>query len=98
MPETRRRYDRDFKIETIRLVKEQGRNVADLAIEIGIHENTIYKWLKEYAGDQENAFPGCGNLKPEMDEVQRLKRQVANLQEENEILKKAMAIFTRRPR
>jgi len=98
MSKKRRRFDRDFKLETIRLVTEQDRSVGDVAYEVGVHENTIYKWMHEYAGDPVQAFPGSGNFKPELDEVQRLRRQVADLQEENVILKKAMAIFIKRPK
>lgn len=94
----RRKFDRDFKLETIRMVTEQGRSVPDVAYEIGVHENTIYKWLHQYAGDPDHAFPGSGNLKPEPDELIRLRRQIADLQEENVILKKAMAFFVKRPR
>ncbi len=59
-----KRYDKNFKIEVIRRVKEQGQKVPVLARELGIHENTIYKWIGEFKQDAENAFPGSGNLKP----------------------------------
>lgn len=91
----RRQFDRAFKIETVKLVTEQGRTVPSVAREIGVHDNTVYKWIKEQQADPENAFPGCGNLKPEEDEIRRIKRRMADLEEENAILKKAMAIFTK---
>ena len=94
----RRKFDRAFKLETVKLVTEQGRTVPSVAREIGVHDNTIYKWLREFSNDPEHAFPGCGNLKPEDDEMRRLKRRNAELEEEVAILKKAMAIFTRPPR
>ena len=91
----RRKFDRAFKIETVKLITEQGRTVSSVANEIGIHENTIYKWLRQLHADPENAFPGSGNLKPEEDEIRRMKRRMTELEEENAILKKAMAIFTK---
>ena len=94
----RRKFDRAFKLETVKLVTEQGRTVPSVAREIGVHDNTVYKWLKDFNADPEYAFPGCGNLKPEDDELRRLKRRNAELEEENAILKKAMAIFTRAPK
>lgn len=94
----RRKFDRDFKLETVRLITEQGRGVPDVAYEIGVHENTIYKWLHQYAQDPEQAFPGSGNLKPEQDELRKAKRRIADLEEEVQILKKAMAFFVKHPR
>ena len=94
----RRKFDRDFKLETIRLITEQGRSVSDVADEIGVHVNTVYKWLHQYAQDPEQAFPGNGNLKPEQDELRKAKRRIADLEEEVQILKKAMAFFVKHPR
>ncbi len=91
----RRKFDRAFKIETVKLITEQSHTVSSVANEIGVHENTIYKWLRQLHVDPENAFPGSGNLKPEEDEIRRIKRRMAELEEENVILKKAMAIFTK---
>lgn len=88
-------YGREFRIETVRLVKAQGRSVADVANEIGVHENTVYKWLREFADGQENAPPVNGN---EQDDLRKAKRRIADLEEEVEILKKAMAFFVKRPK
>jgi transposase len=88
----RKKFDRAFKVETIKLVTELGRPVSSVAREIGVHENTIYKWLRQLQADPENAFPGSGNLKPEEDEIRRMKRRMAELEEENAILKKAVAL------
>lgn len=58
-------------------------------------QTALRKWIKEYSEHGEQAFPGKGNLRPEDEELRQLKKQLANLQEENAILKKAMAIFAR---
>lgn len=94
----RRHFDKAFKLEAINMIKEQGYSVTEAADKIGVHENTLYKWLRQFKADPEYAFPGSGNLKPEEDELRKLKRENANLREENEILKKAMAIFTKHPK
>jgi transposase len=90
-----KRYDRNFKIEVVRRVKVQGQKVSTLAKELGIHENTIYKWIGEINKDEVNAFPGSGYLKPEDAEIRRLKKENSTLKEENEILKKAAAFFAK---
>ncbi len=87
----RRKFDRAFKIETVKLITEQSHTVSSVANEIGLHENTIYKCLRQLHVDPENAFPGSGNLKPEEDEIRRMKRRMVELEEENAILKKDMA-------
>jgi transposase len=91
----KRTFDKDFKIETVNLVLEQKRPVAAVAREIGVHENTVRKWIALYRDYQENAFPGSGNLRPEDEEIRRLQKRIADLEEENAILKKATAIFAK---
>jgi transposase len=89
------RYDREFKKEIAKLYTSGARGARNLANEIGVHENTIYKWAEEYGKDPENAFPGSGNLKPDEAELQRLRKEVKELREDNEILKKAAAYFAK---
>ena len=93
--EKRQRYDGEFKKEIAKLYMSGARGARSLANEIGVHENTIYKWAEEYGKDPENAFPGSGNLKPEEAELQRLRKEVKELREDNEILKKAAAYFAK---
>lgn len=90
-----KRFDREYKIEVVKQVKEIGRSASDMAKELGIHVNTVYKWLKEYESIGRNAFPGSGNLRPEDEEIRRLKKELSDLREENQILKKAAAFFAK---
>jgi len=90
-----KRFDKHFKEEAVRLVLDQERPAAIVAKELGIHENTLYKWIGQYRKHKENAFPGSGKLRPEDEEIKRLKKMIADLQEENAILKKAAAIFAK---
>ena len=89
------RFDKKFKEEAVRLVQDGGQTVSDVAKALGIHANTLYKWINQYNKHKDKAFPGSGHLLQEDDEIRRLKKTVAELQEENAILKKATAIFAR---
>ena len=91
----RKKYDPAFKLEVIRMVEEDGLNGMDVSRKLGIHEKTVYRWLSEYRKDGRDAFPGKGHLKPVDEELRQLRRQVRDLQEEKEILKKAAAIFAK---
>jgi len=96
--ERRRKYDRQFKIEAVRLVTEEGRKASEVARDLGIHVNLIYLWKKQLAEDPKEAFPGLGKLKASEAEFRKLQRELADVKEERDILKKALAIFSRKPR
>ena len=94
---TRRRYDRAFKEGAVRLVVEDGQTLVGTARNLGITENMLSRWRKEYLADRGQAFPGKGRLKPDEEEIRRLKKRVADLEQERDILKKALAIFSKHP-
>jgi len=89
-------YDKNFKEEAVKLVLDLDRPVRKVAQELGIHENTLYKWIRQYKEHKGDAFPGSGNQRTEDEEIKRLKKIIDDLQEENAILKKATAIFAKR--
>jgi transposase len=91
----RRRFDRAFKLEAVRLVRERGISVAQAARDLDVHENVLRKWVKEFAADPQHAFPGQGQMKPEQQEIERLRREVVRLKAERDILKKATAFFAK---
>ena len=91
----KKKYDAEYKKEIIKLVTERGMKIKEVAKDIGVTPTSVSRWIKEYSEHGENAFPGKGNLKPEDEEFRRLKREIADLKEENEILKKAMRIFSK---
>ena len=95
---SRRKYDRDFKIEAVRLVVEGGRSIVAVARDLGIHENLLYNWRRKYLDDAVYAFPGKGHLKPADEETRRLQKELRDVKEERDILKKALAIFSKHPR
>lgn len=91
----RRKFDKAFKEQAAMRVISGEITVSNLADELGMHHTTVREWVKNYKRDGEHAFPGSGNLKPEDDELRRMRRQLADLKEENEILKKAAAYFAK---
>lgn len=91
----RKVYTQEFKIEAVRLAKERG-NIAQTAKDLGISDNTLFGWKQQMEKTPDNPFPGNGV--PRDEEMAKLQRELARLKEENEILKKAVGIFTSRPR
>jgi transposase len=91
----RRIFSREYKLEAVKLVKERGVAVAQAARDLDVHENVLRKWVREYGSDPAQSFPGKGQMKPEQLEIERLRREVAKLKAERDILKKAAAYFAR---
>jgi len=91
----RRLFGREFKLEAVRLVKERGVTVAQASRDLDVGENVLRRWVKEFASDPQQAFPGQGQMKPEQQEIERLRREVAKLKAERDILKKAAACFAK---
>lgn len=96
MSNERRQYDKEFKLEAVRLVVEGGRKAAEVARSLGIRPNDLYRWKKQFLADGSFAFPGHGKLKPEDEELRRLRRELADVKEERDILKKAVSIFSKK--
>lgn len=97
--ESRRVFSEEFKREAVRLAEERG-NIAQTARELGISDTVIQRWKKQLqkqkANGSLNPFPGHGN--PKDQELARVTRENRKLMEENEVLKKAVGIFTNRQR
>jgi transposase len=88
-----RRYSREFKVEAVRLTEVDDRPVAEVARELGIHPNNLYKWRAQFAAEGEDAFPGKGKQSGVEEELRRLQRENMRLREERDILKKAVIFF-----
>ena len=91
----RRSFTREFKVEAVRLVRDRGVSVAQASRDLGVHENVIRKWAKDFDSDPAEAFPGQGHMKPVEAENERLRREVQKLKAERDILKKAAAYFAK---
>jgi len=95
MTTRRKRYTREFKLEAVQLLEEGRKPPADLARELGIQRNQLYKWQEQLQAQGDEAFPGHGRPPAAEAELARLKRENERLQEENDILKKAARYFAR---
>ena len=84
----RRRFGREFKLEAVSLVRERGVAVAQAARDLDLHVNVLRKWVREQSADPQQAFPGHGQMKPEQLEIEKLRREVAKLKAERDILKR----------
>jgi transposase len=91
----RRKFSREFKREAVSLVRDRGVSAAQAARDLDLHENVLRKWVKELGNDPQQAFPGHGQVKPEQLEIERLRKEVARLKAERDILKKAAAFFAK---
>ena len=99
MARVRRQFSAEFKLEAVRLV-DGGRPVLEVARGLGVRPDMLRKWRRQLAtgADPRDAFPGHGQLTSQDEEVRRLRREVAVLREEREILKKAAAFFAKESR
>jgi transposase len=101
MGEPRRHYDEEFKRNAVELSYKSGKTVSQVADDLGIHITLLAKWRKQQKIYGDRAFPGTGKLRRGNDkeeEIRRLKKELADVREERDILKKAMAIFSRTPK
>lgn len=93
MTQKRKKISKQFKIDAIKLVTEQGYNISEAARNLGIHHSSLRRWKKQFETSGNQAFPGKGHISPEKEELDRLRKEVKKLQMEREILKKAAAFF-----
>ncbi len=95
---TRRKFSREFKLEAVKLVTERGVTVAQAGKDLDVHENVLRKWVREMRDEPQEAFPGNGKQKAQKAqeaEIARLRKEVAKLKMERDILKKAAAYFAK---
>ena len=93
MEETRRKYTREFKIEAVRLLENSDKSGREIEQDLGIGRGMIYRWRREFSEENIRAFPGHGN--PRDEELYRLRKELADVTEERDILRKAVAIFSK---
>jgi len=92
----RRRYTREFKLEAIRLLENRGGKVTEVAHSLGIHPNILQRWIREFRTDPAYSFPGNGNLRTPDEETCLLQKRLRDAEEDRDILKKALAIFSKK--
>lgn len=93
---TRKKYTKEFKLEAVRLLEAGERSGKQIEKDLEIGSGQVYKWRQEFAASGERAFPGNGT--PRDEELVRLRKEVASLREDREILRKVVAMFSKPPR
>jgi transposase len=96
MADIRRNYTQEFKAEAVRLLNTSGKSGHALEKELGIGSGMIYRWRRELGQHGERAFPGNGI--PRDEELARLRKELAEVREDRDILRKALAFFSRTSR
>lgn len=96
----RRKYDSDFKRQAVRLTEDPGRSVGEVAESLGIAKDLLYRWRREHIAQEGLAFPGNGReaLTSQEKEIRELKKRLKDAEMDRDILKKAMAIFSKAPK
>ena len=93
MEETRRKYNREFKVEAVRLLEQGIKSGPEIERDLGVGRGQIYRWRAQLNSEGQRAFPGNGN--PRDEELSRLRRELKQVTEERDILRKAVAIFSK---
>jgi transposase len=91
----RKDFSPEFKREAVRLLDAGQKPATDLARELGVRRNQLYKWKEELVKQGAGAFPGMGRRSAGKDEVTRLRKELERVKEERDILKKAAAYFAK---
>ena len=95
----RRQYTREFKLETVEFLLRGDKTGVEVARDLGIRVDQLYRWKKEYLNDKNHSFPGIGHLQnPDEERIRKLERELRSLTEERDILKKVVAIFSKTPK
>ena len=95
----RRQYSEEFKKDAVSHSLTSEKTVEEVARDLGITHSNLRRWRAQYSKNGELAFPGKGKqrLTPQEEEIRRLKKELYEVQQERDILKKALAIFTKKP-
>ncbi len=95
MKRTRKTYTKEFKEEAISLVVDEGLACVKVEKNLGIGKGTVARWVKEKRTLEGDAFCGSGNIRPSEETFKQMQKDLSRLRRERDILKKAMAIFSK---
>lgn len=96
MTKARRKYSREYKQEAVTLVQQSNQPISHIANSLGLNDNMLRRWVKEFSEPTQTAFPGNGS--PRDEEVARLKRELAEVKRERDFLREAAAYFAKHPK
>jgi len=98
MGEKNHHFSREFKRDAVQLGTEKGMPVGKVARELDIHPNLLHLWRRRSLAKGDKAFVGKGRVTPEETEIKGLRKELEKVKEERDILKKALAVFSKRNR
>lgn len=93
--EKQRKYDQEFKFNAVKLYEERGKKLGEVANSLGIPKSTLCTWVNQYSKEGSKSFRGSGIVRSSNEELYRLKKELADVKLERDILKKAVAIFSK---
>ena len=93
MGNTRRGFTKEFKVDAVKLITEQGYKISEAARNLGIDSSVLRRWKEQIEKEGTQAFPGKGFMTSEKEELHRLRKEVKRLEMERDILKKATTFF-----
>jgi len=88
-------FDKEYKLMTVKRVKESGKPVTEVARELNLSPNTLHGWMSKFGKHGKEAFPGTDNLYIADEELRKLRKEILDLKEENAILTKAATYFAK---
>lgn len=95
----RRYFDQQFKLDAVRMITEGGKKISEVSRDLGVGLTQLQRWRQKYAGNGGTPKSAGTSAAPpaESAETEKLRKELALVKEEREILKKALAVFSRRP-
>lgn len=97
MAKTRRQFTAEFKREAVQLAKKPGNSVAQVAKDLEIHDSILRSWIRKFGSGKWEATPGKDLKAASTQELERVKRELARVKMERDVLKKALGYFAKEP-
>ena len=95
MGRVRKKHPREFKLEAVRQLQSGEHSLTEISRRLSVSASELLRWRREVEAKQDDAFPGSGKQSGDAGEIARLRRELARVTEERDILKKAAVYFAK---